>query len=165
MSYLLRWRRTDERWCFLGVEAALFFLASIIFRRHLITLIVHSIKGKPTFKTTLTKSSRKCSIELPSFNDRRQKSVGLNRIWNGQKSTLSGRASAAQQNPTLLILRKSKNTPLKKWWNYFSQSNYSFIFGFSFHFRCVLFNPLTSQKLSLEWEKDQKFVDSDRDSA
>ena len=43
-------------------------------------LIEHSIKGKPTFKTTLTKSSRKCSIELPSLNDRRQKSVGLNRI-------------------------------------------------------------------------------------
>ena len=122
MSYLLRWRRTDERWCFLGVEAALFFLASIIFRRHLITLIVHSIKGSATFKITVIKSSRKCSIELPSFDDRRQKSVGLNRIWNGQKSTLSGRASAVQQNPTLLILRKSKNNPLRKWWKICSQS-------------------------------------------
>mgnify|MGYP006951840324 FL=1 len=122
MSYLLRWRWTDERW-FSGWDvAALFFLTSIIFKRHSITLIEHSIKGKPTFKTTLTKSSRKCSIELPSFNDRRQKSVCLNRIGNSQKSILSGRASAAQQNPTLLILRKSKNNPLRKWWKICSQS-------------------------------------------
>ena len=38
-------------------------------------LIEHSIKGKPTFKTTVTKSSRECSIELPSFDDDKNFSV------------------------------------------------------------------------------------------
>ena len=89
MRYLLReWRRTDERWVFLGVDTAPFFLASIIFKWHSITLIEHSIRGKPTFKTTLTKSSRKCSIELPSFNDRRQKSVCLNRIEKAKSDSI-----------------------------------------------------------------------------
>ena len=80
--------------------------------------------------------------------------------WKGQKSILSGRASAVQQNPTLLILRKSKNNPLRKWWKTCSQSKkraLKILFGNKLQF-CLFWFDLRSRGLSFKQQANQDFI-------